>query len=357
MNYEDFMKICINLAKQATGNVSPNPLVGCVVLNKDNRIISEGFHEKYGGNHAERNALLKLSEDDAHGGTLVVNLEPCCHTGKTPPCTDLIINKGVKKVVIGMRDVNPIVSGKGVKKLKDFGIEVVEGILEEECRKLNEIFIKNMTEHKTFVAIKTASTLDGKIATSSGSSKWITSDKARDEAKGLRNKYDAILTSASTVIADNPKMIHKNKIILDRNLKTDFQNSRIYDDGNIYVFYDKNINKEHLQSILSLTNSKDNINLFPIGVDADKINLELLLDKIYELGIMSIFVEAGGHLCGSFLKYADRIYQFIAPKILGDNLGLSCFDFRSVNSVNEALNFKFDEIIKFEKDILITYTK
>ncbi len=190
MQYEKYMKKCIQLAKQGEGNVSPNPLVGCVVLDKFGNEISTGYHARYGENHAERDALLKLKNGEENDGTLIVNLEPCSHFGKTPPCTNLIIERGIKKVVIGMRDVNPKVDG--ITKLKAAGIEVIEGILENECKTLNEIFIKNQTQNKPFIAIKTATTLDGKIATSNGSSKWITSEKAREEVKKIRNRYDAI---------------------------------------------------------------------------------------------------------------------------------------------------------------------
>ncbi len=158
MQYEKYMKKCIQLAKQGEGNVSPNPLVGCVVLDKFGNEISTGYHARYGENHAERDALLKLKNGEENDGTLIVNLEPCSHFGKTPPCTNLIIERGIKKVVIGMRDVNPKVDG--ITKLKAAGIEVIEGILENECKTLNEIFIKNQTQNKPFIAIKTATTLD-----------------------------------------------------------------------------------------------------------------------------------------------------------------------------------------------------
>ena len=188
MEYEIYMKKCIELAKLAEGNVSPNPLVGCVVLDKNGNEISTGYHAKYGANHAERDALLKLHNGEEKNGTLIVNLEPCSHFGKTPPCTDLIIERGIKRVVVGMRDVNPKV--EGIEKLQKAGIEVIVGVLENECKKLNEVFIKNFTEQKTFVAIKTATTLDGKIATQNGSSKWITSEKARDEVKKLHDIFN-----------------------------------------------------------------------------------------------------------------------------------------------------------------------
>ena len=234
--YITHMNKCIELAQLAQGETSPNPLVGCVIINNNGEIVSTGYHKKYGENHAERDALLKL--ENAKDCTLIVNLEPCSHHGKTPPCTDIIIEKGIKKVVYGMKDPNPIVAGRGLQKLKDAGIEIIGPVLEDECKKLTEIFIKNHTEKKTFIALKTATSIDGKIATYNGDSKWITSEKARAEVRNIRKKYDAILTSSTTVIADNPTMEHKKKIILDRELKTDF-NSKIYEQGEIYVFYDE----------------------------------------------------------------------------------------------------------------------
>ena len=212
-NYITEMNKCIELASKAVGMTSPNPMVGCVILNQNGEIISTGYHKMYGENHAERDALSKL--ENAKDCTLIVNLEPCSHFGKTPPCVDIIIEKGIKRVVYGMQDPNPIVAGKGLKKLKDAGIEIIGPVLEDECKKLNEVFIKNHLEKKTFISIKTATTIDGKIATHTGDSKWITSDAARLEVRNIRKKYDAILTSSATVIADNPTMLHTKKVILD----------------------------------------------------------------------------------------------------------------------------------------------
>lgn len=357
MNYESLMKKCIDLAKKGLGSVSPNPLVGCVVLNKHNKIISEGYHEKYGENHAERNALINLNNNEAKGGTLIVNLEPCSHYGKTPPCADLIIEKGIKNVIIGMRDVNPIVAGNGVKKLKEAGINVVENILEDKCRKLNEVFIKNMVEHKTFIAIKTATTLDGKIATSTGSSKWITSETARVEAKNLRKKYDAILTTSSTIIADNPTMLHSTKVILDRNLRTDFRNAEIYKDGMCYVYYNENIELECIEAATNSIGDNSNIKLCPVKVIDNKIDLATLFNNLYENNIMSVFIEAGGQFCGAALPYADKVYQFVAPKVLGDNSGLSCFNFQKAINITDAIEFEFADIKKYDSDILLTYSR
>jgi len=373
------MKRCFQLARLGEGNVSPNPLVGCVVLNSKGEIVSEGFHAKCGENHAERDALLKISPEIADGGTLIVNLEPCSHYGKTPPCADLIIEYGIKKVVIAMRDVNPVVAGNGVKKLKTAGIEVVEGVLEDEARKLNEIFIKNMCEKKVFTALKTATTLDGKIATSCGSSKWITSSAAREEVKKIRARYDAILTSSATVIADNPTMSHKIKIVFDRELKTDFKNAEIYKSGKIFVFYDENCKSDlHIDrffadafndpcrmsssnaarpdgSSAGAQNGYSRITFVKTHVSDGKLDIDFILKKLYEFGIRSVLVEAGGKLNGSFLSHVDKIYHFIAPKITCDNNSKSAFDGKIISQISESLNFRFDEIQTFTPDILLTY--
>lgn len=342
MQYNLLMQKCIDLAKQGEGQTSPNPLVGCVVLDKDGNEISTGYHHKYGDNHAERDALLKLHNGEEKGGTLIVNLEPCSHFGKTPPCADLIIERGIKKVVIGMQDVNPIVAGNGIWKLKNAGIEVIEHVLEDECKQLNEVFIKNITKKQVFVAIKTATTLDGKIATKSGSSKWITSEKAREEVKKIRNRYDAILTTSSTILADNPTMAHRKKIILDRELKTNIE-APIYKDGEIYLFN------------ATLDMFEGGINFIKTPVNKNKLDLKYILERAFDLGIKSILVESGGHLNGEILKYTDKIYHFIAPKITGDNRSLSCFDFREIDDINESFNFKITQVDTFAPDILLTY--
>lgn len=342
--YIAYMNRCIELARNGQGATSPNPMVGCVILNPRGEIVSEGYHHKCGENHAEREALLKLS--DAKDCTLIVNLEPCSHYGKTPPCADLIIEKGIKRVVYGMRDPNPLVSGNGLKKLQDAGIEVIGPVLEDDCRRLNEVFIKNHTKKQTFIALKTATTIDGKISTYNGDSKWITSDAARQEVRNIRKKYDAILTSSSTVIVDNPAMEHRTKIILDRNLKTDL-NFNIYKQGQIYVFYDKNLTPP----------KSDKINYIAAPVINGRLDVEFILNKIFELGIMSVLVEAGGTLNGSFLPYLDKLYHFVAPKILADNNGKSCFDGFSKEKISQCTNLSYEKSIIYPPDILIIYSK
>ena len=214
--------------------------------------------------------------------------------------------------------------------------------MEKECKKLNEIFIKNMTQNKCFIAIKTATTLDGKIATSNGSSKWITSSAAREKVKEIRNCYDAIMTTSSTILADNPTMLHRKKIILDRRLKTNLE-APIYKNGEIYLFNE------------TLDMFEGGVNFIKTPVKANKLDLEFVFERAYELGIKSILIESGGILNGSALKYADKIYHFIAPKITGDNSSLSCFNFQKINDINNSLNFKIESIEHFEPDILLTY--
>lgn len=348
-DYIKLMRKCLILAKKGRGNVSPNPMVGCVVLDKTENIISTGYHHKYGKNHAERDALLKLKNGEEKGGTLIVNLEPCSHYGKTPPCADLIVERGLKKVIIGCKDNNPKVNGGGIEKLKKAGIEVEIGILESECRKLNEVFFTDHEQKRIFVALKTATTIDGKISTKTGDSKWITSENSRNYAKKLRTYYDAILTSSSTVLADNPSMKHKLKVVLDRKLKTDF-NSNIYKQGNVIVITEENTAKK----------MPDNIELITCPVKNEEFDLEALLKILYNQGIKSIFVECGEKLAGNFVQHnlVDKIYQFIAPKILNDNAGRSCFGGKeSIKLISGCKNYNVYSLKKIGTDVLIEYNK
>ena len=341
-NYSKEMKNCFRLARRAEGKTSPNPLVGCIILDKNGNKISDGYHKKYGENHAERDALLKLDNDAAIDGTLIVNLEPCNHYGKTPPCTDLIIERGLKRVVMSSIDTNPVASG-GIKKLENAGIEVIQGVLEEEGNELNEVFFTNINKKRPFIVLKTATTLDGKISTKTGDSKWITSDKARKYARKLRKKYDAILTSSSTVIADNPEMKHKTKIIIDRGLKCDLS-AQIFKNGKIYVFTEKTPSRR---------SEHPNIEF----IQNDKITIDFILGELFKRKIMSVFVEAGGKLLGSFIKegYADKIYQFIAPKIANDNSSKSAFDGDTISLISQAKGFKLVDTKKLYPDVLLIY--
>ena len=323
------MRMCFELALFGKGQVSPNPMVGCVVLDRGENIVSKGYHKKYGENHAERDALEKLQNNEAEGGTLYVNLEPCSHYGKTPPCVDLIIEKKIKKVVIAMRDPNPKVDG--LSKLREAGIEVIEGVLEEEAKFLNRVFIKNIAKNLPYVVLKTATTMDGKIATKTGDSKWITGDEARKEVYRMREDFDCILTSSNTVIADNPSMAHKFKCVLDKDNRTS-KDAKIYQQGEIYIA------------------NKDNTPL-----KNGQLDLRAILEELYKKEICSVFIECGGKLAGAFMRenLIDEVYQFIAPKIVNDNLAKSCFDGDSLEKIADCRELRIYDTQLIGDDVLI----
>ncbi len=347
--YEREMRKCFRLARKGKGQVSPNPLVGCVVLDKSGKEISNGYHRKYGENHAERDALLKLMPDDTAGGTLIVNLEPCNHYGKTPPCSDLIIKYGISRVVISTLDPNPKAYG-GKEKLEKAGIEVISGVLREEGEFLNRIFFNNIKNKRAYLVLKTATTIDGKIGTSIGDSKWITSEGARKLSRKFRQEYDAIMTTSATVLADNPQMRHRQKIILDRDCRLDF-NLKIFKQGNIILFNgDK---KKYNQTIPS------NVQIINVKEINSKLDLKEVLKKIYEIGIMSVFIEAGSKLNGEIIKQdlADEIIQFTAPKILNDNTGLSCYSGDSVEKISESKIYELKELKLIYPDYYARYIR
>ena len=334
--HEEYMRMCFELALLGKGQVAPNPMVGCVVLDKDGNIVSKGYHKKYGENHAERDALLKLQNNEAEGGTLYVNLEPCSHYGKTPPCVDLIIERKLKKVVIASRDPNPKVDG--ILKLKEAGIEVVVGVLEDEAKFLNRVFIKNITTQLPYVVLKTATTMDGKIATRSGDSKWITCAESRKEVYRMREEFDCILTSSNTVLADNPTMrVNEGQIkcILDKDNRTS-KDAKIYQQGQIYV-----------------------ANCVNTPLKDDNLDLRVVLENLYKKGVCTVFVECGGKLAGAFLKenLIDEVYQFIAPKVVNDNIAKSCFDGDLVEKISESKEFKIYEVKLLGTDVLIKFSQ
>ncbi len=354
--HEKYMKECLDLAKLGEGCVSPNPLVGSIVLDKEGNVAGRGYHQKYGEAHAEINAL-NAAGNKAEGGTIYINLEPCSHHGKTPPCIDRIISEKIKTLVIGMADPNPLVAGKGIQKARNAGIEVIEKVLEDKCKKLNEIFITNMTENRSFISVKAASTIDGKIATSTGSSKWITSEAAREEVHRLRNKYDAILTGSETVIVDNPSLNCRKegwnspvRIIIDSELRTPAASNVYKNDGITTIIAASESNFDKLKFYPDYVD----IILCPLNQDG-KVNLEFLFQKLYEKRIFSILVEAGGILNGVILKnnLIDKIYLFIAPKILGDNSAKNSFEGFKIEDINDSNKFIFGEVRTFPPDIMI----
>ena len=346
------MKRCIELARLGEGLTTPNPMVGAVVLDKDDRIIAEGYHRKAGDPHAEVDALSKLG-NRADGATLYVNLEPCSHFGKTPPCADLIIKSGIKKLIVGMTDPNPLVSGRGIEKCRQAGIDVVNGVLEEECLELNEVFVKNITQKKIFVALKTATTLDGKVATRTGSSKWITNEKSRAYVQKLRNRYDGILTSASTVLADNPALIcrmdgGKNpvRIILDKEGVIPI-NYHVFEDNSTRVIV---CQKSRIKKFYP-----NYIEVLECPLKNGHLDLTFILSALFEMKIYSLLVEAGGILNGAFLKegLVDKFYQFIAPKIIGDDNAKNVISGLDVEYVSNCIELHPKHLYFIDKDVII----
>lgn len=349
-----FMKEVFKLAKKGEGLTSPNPLVGAVIV-KNKRIIAKGFHRCPGSAHAEIEAIKKAKES-LEGSTLYVNLEPCYHWGRTPPCVDRIIDVGIKRVVISNIDPNPQVKGRSLRKLKAVGIKVDIGIMQEEGRRLNEIFFKNMLEDKPFVVVKWAQTLDGKIATKAGKSKWLTSSKAREYAKKLRDKYDAVLVGVNTVIKDNPTLNGFKKIpykiILDAQLRFPLQSSLLRSNPEkliIFTLPTKDSSK------LNYLKAKG-IKIFTMRSSKGLLDLKRVLDYIYRLGITSVFVEGGAFTIGSFFdqQCVEKIYVFISPKIMGGKDNLSAIGGEGIKDLKKIIKVKELSTKSVGEDILIS---
>ena len=340
--YKKLMKKCFNLAKKAKLNAMPNPFVGAIVYDEEeNKIISCGYHKKYGQAHAEVNAI-KNANGNTIGKTIIVNLEPCSHYGKTPPCADLIIKSGIKKVVIAMKDLNKKASG-GIKKLKDAGIEVIEGVLEDEAKELNKVFIKNISQKMPYVMLKTATTLDGKIALENKKSKWITNKKARDEVQKLRSEYQAIMSASGTILADNPK--------LNVRLKNKKSPIRIIFDVNNKIPINYNVFNDDVRVIL-INNFKLDL---PKHIEQIEFNGDFtdLFKKLYEIGIYSIMIEAGSGFNSELLKagVVDEINQFVAPKIFGN--GLNFVDNIKIENIEDCIELENVKIKQIDDNFLI----
>ena len=315
-----YMRLALDLAKRGEGKVSPNPLVGAVIV-RDGKIIGQGWHEKYGEKHAERNAIDSLTES-AEGSDLYVTLEPCCHHGHQPPCTDAIIKAGIKRVVIASGDPNPLVAGKGIMILRSHGIEVVEGVLREEAERLNEIFFHYITTRTPFVALKYAMTLDGKIACHTGASRWITGEESRRHVHMLRNRYSAILTGIGTVIKDNPLLTcriqggrNPVRIIADTFLRTPMASNIVKTAKDVRTIIATSSSDRSL--ISRYENAGCIVHEFP--AENGQVSIPSLMKWLGDNGIDSVLCECGGKLSWSLISggYADKVYAYIAPKIFG----------------------------------------
>lgn len=354
---EKYMRLAMQLAGNAIGRTSPNPLVGAVIV-KDNRVVGCGWHRKAGTPHAEVHALNQAGEL-AQGADVYVTLEPCAHYGKTPPCAKALVEAKVKNVYGGLLDVNPKVAGKGFKILEDAGIHVEYGFLQDELRKQNEVFFKWIEHKKPFVVLKAAMTLDGKIATETGQSKWITNETSRAYGYKLRDIYDGIMVGINTVIEDNPMLTArvdggKNpiRIVVDSSLRIDI-NANVVQDKSAKTIV-ATTDKADKDKILKL--QAQDVDVIVVDKDEnDKVDIEKLLDILGQQNICSILVEGGATLSGSFVarKLVDKVYFFIAPKIVGGKEAKTPVAGTGILNLQEALALKDIQIEKLEEDILI----
>ncbi len=356
---EKIMREVLMLAKRGARSVSPNPMVGAVIL-KNGKIVSRGYHRKYGASHAEINALKKL-KFMAKNCSLFINLEPCCHYGKTPPCVDAIIKSGIKNVVIGMKDPNPLVSGKGVKALQKARIKVTKNVLKKDCEELNEVYVKYINSKIPFVYLKAAISLDGKIAMHNGESKWITGPLARKYVHKVRSISDAVLVGVKTVIKDNPSLNARNagkiknplRVILDSNLKAPL-NSKVFKvNKNIKtaVFTNNSSSKRKTAYL-----RKKGIIVKKVKSDSTGLNLREILKELGKMNVASVLVEGGNEIFTSFIrnKLADKVILIYGNKILGGENSLSCFGNVGVSKLNQAFTLKSLSVIRLGQDTIVS---
>lgn len=350
------MGLALKLALKAKGKTSPNPLVGALVV-KSGKIIGSGFHAKAGLAHAEAVALDRAGKK-AKAATLYVTLEPCAHTGRTPPCVNRIISSGVKEVVIGMIDPNPLNNGRGVTLLKQNNIKVKVGVLSDQLKKVNESFIKYITTRTPFITVKVGQSLDGRIATRTGDSKWITSDKSRAYAHKIRKDYDAIMVGVNTVLRDNPslnawfsqkKLI---KIIVDSNLSTPENSSIFAGEAQVIII---TLPSHPGQETENRKKISAKAKILEVKEKAGQINLRDALKKLAQLGISNIIVEGGGTLIGSLFdeELVDRILFFISPKIIGGKEAVSSVMGIGIKRIDQAIKLKDLKLKWLGDEILI----
>lgn len=364
MAEEQFMKRAIELAKQGVGWTAPNPLVGAVVV-KNGRVIGEGYHRKYGELHAERNALAACTEDPA-GATLYVTLEPCCHYGKTPPCTEIIIEKKIAKVVIGSRDPNPKVAGKGARILREHGIEVVEDYMREACDALNPVFFHYITTKTPYVVLKFAMTLDGKIATRTGASKWITGEAARNHVHQLRGRYAGILAGIGTVLEDDPMLncridgAHQPlRIILDSHLRIPM-GSRLVRSAKEYplliVCNESTRDREEGTSRIQKL-EEAGAKVWTLPEKNGHPDLNVLMQRLGEEKIDSVLIEGGGTVNEAALKahIVHHVYAYIAPKIFGGEDAKTPVEGSGIRLPQECANLRLAKITVLLNDMLLEY--
>lgn len=353
------MKLALDLAATAIGRTSPNPMVGAVLV-RDGQVVGSGFHAGAGFPHAEVMALTQAG-GMAQGSTLYVTLEPCCHFGRTGPCTEAVISAGVQRVVAAMVDPNPQVAGKGFVRLKDAGLEVVTGILEDEARDLNEVFIKYITNGNPFVVLKAAISLDGKIATRTGDSRWITGPEAREYGHRLRDRYDAVMVGVNTVLADNPSLTTRlpegagrdaKRIVLDTFARTP-PGSRVINSLSKTSAIIVTTSKAPKKNLLRLTESGAEIIIVP---EKDgRVAMPALFSELAERGITSVLIEGGGQVHASALAsgVVDKVVWFIAPKLIGGKEAPGPLAGLGPERLSEALVLERINVVRLGSDILV----
>lgn len=352
MNEQQFMEQALTLAKKGEGDVNPNPLVGALVV-KEGKIVGQGYHRTFGGPHAEVFALDDAGEK-AHGGTLYVNLEPCSHHGKTPPCTERILQAGIRRVVIATRDPNPLTHGRGVARLQQAGLEITEGVLEKRARRLNEVFFKFITTGLPFVQLKLAASLDGKIATRTGDSKWISGEAARIEAHRLRRKFASVLVGVETVIADDPELTVRHvsgrnpiRIVLDGQGRIPIEARLLHQPGRTIVVT-ASMTEEKRQEL-----AERNTEVWRLGEKAS-IDLRMLLQRLGEEEVDSILIEGGGETAGAFLDagLVDKVSFFIAPLILGGRNAVPAVGGEGVANIVDGISLTDVDVTQIGEDTL-----
>ncbi len=351
-----YMKMALDLARHGEGLTSPNPMVGALIV-KDGEVVGRGFHVKAGEDHAEIIAL-KEAVDKARGGILYITLEPCCHVGKTGPCTEAIVKAGLRTVVVGMLDPNDLVNGKSIRELRRLGVEVEVGVLEKECQELNEFFTFWIKHQTPFVILKTASTLDGKIATFRGESKWITSEESRAMVQTLRNRVDAILVGIGTVMTDNPSLTLQGKdrvnplrIVVDSKLRIS-PRAKVLKVDEKHRTMVVTTRKATLKKRKAL--ERKGVEVVVVPDKRGRVSIVSLLKLVGKQGVMSVLVEGGAEVNASFLKekLAHKIYTFMAPRILGDD-ALGAYSNMGLSDLDQAIKIKNIRMENIGKDFLI----
>ncbi len=353
-----FMKRAIKLSQKGKYAARPNPVVGAVII-KAGEVIGEGYHERFGGPHAEVNAINN-AEKPVKDATMYVTLEPCSHYGKTPPCADRIIADEFSRVVIGMADPNPVVNGKGIEKLKAAGIEVEVSVLENDIRRVNEIYLKNVTKKLPFCVLKTAMTLDGKIATKRGDSKWISGEKSREYVHELRHLYNGIMVGVNTIINDDPELTdrsyhaekkHPVRIITDSTGRMPLDSKVLYENSirTIVAVTDK----APVEFIKKIKDKGKDVIVCP-GKN-EKVDLEFLMKELWKEGIDSVMIEGGSTLNYSAISdgIVDKLISFISPKIIGGSKSLTSVGGEGVDTISDAVFLNIESVERIDEDVII----